>query len=62
MWVTATTEVEDMLRRFLKELVEAVAYWLWQFEPLVVLCLSKFGNDRTRLVIQLDVKRTLEMG
>ena len=55
VWVTATTDVDDMLRRFLKELVEAVAYWLWQFEPLVVLCLSRFGNDRTKLVIQLDL-------
>ena len=53
MWVTGQERIDSKLRWVQKDLVEMVAFWMWQFSSLIAPSLSDLPKDTTMLRIDL---------
>ena len=54
VWLIGPESPNRELRGIVGELVEALAYWLWQFEPLVAPVFGQVAQDRSTFVIQVN--------
>ena len=54
VWVTGTEQPNGGLRTFLVTLVNAVAYWLWQFDDVMGTCIAALAGGRKTFVVELD--------
>ena len=68
LWITGQERIDSKLRWIQKDLVEMVAFWMLQFEPLIAPSLSGLPKDTTMLRIHLLLEepslwlRTMETG
>ncbi len=53
LWITGQERIDPRLWWVQKDIVEMVAYWMWQFESLIAPSLSGLPNDITMLRIDL---------
>lgn len=54
IWLIGPESPKEELQGITGELVETLAYWLWQFEPLVAPVFGQVAKDRSTFVIQVD--------
>ena len=55
VWVIGTEQTDERLQGLLVTLVNAVAYWIWQFERVLRPCISALTNGRGNFIVTLDL-------
>jgi len=55
VWVIGQDKLEGQLREIVAHTVEALAYWLWQFQSFLTPVLASVAEDRSTFVIQVDL-------
>jgi hypothetical protein len=55
VWVIGPDGLEGQLREFMAQLVETLAYWLWQFQPLLAPALVVVAKNRSTFVIEVNL-------
>ncbi|MEX0761242.1 MAG: hypothetical protein WD333_02205 [Dehalococcoidia bacterium] len=56
VWVVGAPDLEGQLYGFTALLVDCIAYWLWQFTPLVQESLNQRAEHVRRLVVHIDYR------
>ena len=55
VWVVGAEQTDERLRSVLVTLVNAVAYWVWQFDSVLEPCISALVVDRQNFIVALDL-------
>ena len=55
VWVIGAEQTDERLRSLLVTLVNAVAYWLWQFDTVLGPCISSLVDDLHNFCVALDL-------
>ena len=55
VWVVGQTDIDNRLKSLQRDLVEVVAFWIWQFEPLIGPCLAGLAENQDMFTIHLEI-------